>query len=210
MLPNAPVTADRVPVLPPPSVALRRAVPADAARLATFAAACFRATYGPAADPHTGGGSQAADVAAYVDGHLGEAHLAADLAAADRVTLLAEEVAAAGVAADSVEGAVLAGYAQLRVPSPAPAGVPAGERAAELTRLYVAPAWQGRGVAAALLDAVQGEAARAGARALWLAAYQQNARAVAFYRRLGFAVAGTATFRMGHEVQDDWVMVRTL
>lgn len=196
MPPHASVTNDRSPVLPP--VALRRAVPADAARLAAFAAACFRATYGPGADPRTGGGSQAADVDAYVDGHMGEAHVAAGLAATTGITLLAEDV----------EGGALAGYAQLRVPSPAPAGVSAGERAAELARLYVAPAWQGRGVAAALLDAVQGEAARAGARALWLAAYQRNARAVAFYRRHGFAVAGAATFRMGQEVQDDWVMVR--
>lgn len=185
---------------PTPPVTLRRAAPADAAPLAAFAAACFRATYGPAADPRAGGGSQAADVDTYVDGHLGASHVAADLAAADAVTLLAE---------DRDTGA-LAGYAQLRVPSPAPAGAPAAEPAAELARLYVALAWQGRGVAAALLDAVQREAARAGARVLWLAVYQRNARAVAFYRRHGFTVAGVATFQMGGEVQDDWVMVRAL
>lgn len=184
----------------PTSPRLRRATAADAEALAAFAARLFRETYGPAADPRAGGGSQAADVDAYVDAHLGASHLAADLAATTSVIFLAE----------TGEHGALAGYAQLRVPSPAPAGMSAGEPAAELARLYVASAWQGRGVAAALLAAVRSEAARAGARVLWLSAYQRNARAVAFYRRQGFAVAGTATFHMGHEVQDDWVMLRAL
>ena len=55
------------------------------------------------------------------------------------------------------------------------------------------------------------EAARAAAAGqLRLAVYQRNVRAVAFYRRQGFEVAGTGRFRMGAEVQDDWLMVRPL
>jgi ribosomal protein S18 acetylase RimI-like enzyme len=187
------------------AVSIRRAEPADAPALAAFAAACFRATYGPDADPAAGGGSLAADVAAYVDGCMDRAHFAADLVDASCATFVAEATERA-----------LVGYAQLRVPSPAPAGAAVDDVvegvvddvAAELARLYVAPAWQGRGIAPALLDAVQAEAARAGARVLWLAVYRRNARAVGFYRRRGFAVAGAATFRMGAEVQDDWVMRR--
>lgn len=194
------------PPTPPAPLALRRATPADAARLAGFAAACFRDTYGPAADPRAGGGSRSADVEAYVAAHMGEPHLAADLAGAGGATWLAEDPATAA----------LAGYAQVRVPSPAPADirvradVPVGVPVAELARLYVARPWQGRGVAAALLDAARRSAADAGAGALWLAVYQRNARAVAFYERHGFAVAGAATFRMGGEVQDDWVMARAV
>jgi ribosomal protein S18 acetylase RimI-like enzyme len=84
----------------------------------------------------------------------------------------------------------------------------AGAQPAELARLYVDHAWQGRGVAAALLDAVSARAAAAGATGLWLAVYQRNARAVAFYRRQRFVVAGAGTFRMGDELQHDWVMMR--
>jgi ribosomal protein S18 acetylase RimI-like enzyme len=58
------------------------------------------------------------------------------------------------------------------------------------------------------MGAVVVAAAAAGAPALWLAVYARNARAVAFYRRHGFRVAGTSTFRLGAEVQDDWIMTR--
>lgn len=103
-----------------------------------------------------------------------------------------------------------AGYAQLRLHPSVDAPTPpqcegAGPR--ELSRLYVDRAWHGRGVAGALMDAVQTQAqAAGGADPLWLAAYQANARAVAFYRRRGFVVVGEATFTMGAEVQRDWLM----
>jgi ribosomal protein S18 acetylase RimI-like enzyme len=63
-------------------------------------------------------------------------------------------------------------------------------------------------VADALLAAAVDAARAAGAPAVWLAVYRRNARAVAFYRRRGFREAGTGTFRLGAEVQDDWIMTR--
>ena len=38
----------------------------------------------------------------------------------------------------------------------------------------------------------------------------QNARAQAFYRRAGFAVAGERTFTVGRRVERDLVLSRTL
>lgn len=183
-------------------VHVRRARTADAAPLATFADRAFRATYGPDADPGEGGGSHPNDVAAYAKAHFTVAHVAAALADPGLATFVAES-----------QGA-LAGYAQLRLPGERRAGASAsgapgaaGARPAELARLYVDRPWQGLGVADALLDAVQAAASAAGATGLWLCVYQRNARAVAFYRRRGFAVAAAATFCMGDEVQSDWVMV---
>ena len=49
-----------------------------------------------------------------------------------------------------------------------------------------------------------------GADALWLLVYQDNARAIAFYEKSGFRRAGTAQFRLGRRVDDDWVMVRSV
>jgi ribosomal protein S18 acetylase RimI-like enzyme len=169
-------------------------VPADAAALAALAARLFRETYGPDADPASSGGSRPADVEAYVGPHFTPARQAAELADPALATFVAEAA-----------GGALAAYAQVRAPSPHPV---AGPSAAELARLYVDWPWQGRGLADALLAAVLDAARAAGAPALWLAVLQRNARAVAFYRRHGFRIADTSTFRMGAEVQHDWIMTR--
>ena len=55
----------------------------------------------------------------------------------------------------------------------------------EVTALHVAADQRGRGIGKALLDAV-----RAGAPSLSLWTFQANSRAIAFYRREGFAEAG--------------------
>jgi ribosomal protein S18 acetylase RimI-like enzyme len=194
------VTPDTLLPLPaggPPAAAvtLRTATPADAAPLAAFAAAAFHDTYGPT--------SRAADVAAYVDAHFAPALQHAELADPATTTWLAEHA-----------GAVI-GYAQLRRRPGWPDAArwdhaPPAAPHVELARLYVDRAWHGRGLGARLLAAVAAAAADAGAATLWLCAWQGNARAVAFYRRLGFVPVGTATFAMGDEVQHDWVMARPL
>ncbi len=188
----------------PAAGTLRRGLPADAERLAEFAARAFRATYGPDAPHDEGGGSRPEDVEAYVRRAFGPDHQRAELRDAAVVTLLAE-----------VDGRI-AGYAQLRLASAVPAAddppppPEAGARPVEVARLYVDVAWQGRGLAGALFGAARAVAAEHGASALWLRALQRNARALAFYRRHGFRAVGAAVFRMGDELQDDWVMVREL
>lgn len=189
------------PGAPPRPVAIRRARPADAAPLAAFAARAFHATYAP---PH--GDSRPADVAAYVDAHFSRARQRAELADPARCTLVAER-----------EGAFL-GYAQLRRGSlpgsadgfAAVAGAPpeaAVAPAVELARLYVDRDSHGTGVAAALVGAARAVAAGWGADAFWCAVYQRSARAIAFYRKEGARTVGTGTFRMGGELQHDWIVV---
>jgi ribosomal protein S18 acetylase RimI-like enzyme len=80
----------------------------------------------------------------------------------------------------------------------------------ELVRFYVVRDWHGRGVAQRLMDACVAEARRRGGRTLWLAVWQENPRAIAFYRKAGFRLAGTTTFRLGSQVQDDDVMAMTI
>lgn len=178
--------------------AIRRARPGDAAALAAFAARLFRETYGPGIDPSLGGGSRSEDVEAYAAPHFAAAVQAAELADPALVTLVAE-------AEGGADARALAAYAQVRTGSPHAA---AGPAAAEVARFYVDRPWHGSGLAGALMDAVVATARAAGAPALWLAVLQRNARAVAFYRRHGFRAAATSTFRMGAELQDDWIMVR--
>jgi ribosomal protein S18 acetylase RimI-like enzyme len=54
------------------------------------------------------------------------------------------------------------------------------------------------------------EATHRGADALWLAVWQQATRPIAFYRKAGFEVMGTATFAMCSHFDADFIMVRTL
>lgn len=105
---------------------------------------------------------------------------------------------------------VIAGFAQLRrgdvppcVPDPA---------AIELWRFYIDPAWHGRGLAQALMDAVLDTARRSASAGthIWLGVWERNARAQAFYRKCGFAPVGTHVFMFGTERQIDEIWMRSL
>jgi [ribosomal protein S18]-alanine N-acetyltransferase len=65
-----------------------------------------------------------------------------------------------------------------------------GVEEAHLLNLTVAPAWQRRGLALALLDALVARQRRAGHARLWLEVRESNARARAVYARYGFADVG--------------------
>lgn len=80
------------------------------------------------------------------------------------------------------------------------------EGTVHLHQLYVDPALQGAGVAAALLDWAKGFAGRRGARALLLTVWEENARARAFYAKNGFAAVGEYAFKTGEQVDRDIIM----
>lgn len=169
---------------------IRPGTAGDAEAFAALSARLFRETYrGLIADPV---------LEAYVAETFGPARQRAELEDPRATVLLA-----AG------EGGALAGYALLHADErPWPDPFAPGERLVSLSRLYVDRAWHGTGVAAALMDAALGAAARHGAGRLWLAVWKENPRAIAFYRKRGFAVHGELPFVMGAEVQEDWLMAR--
>jgi ribosomal protein S18 acetylase RimI-like enzyme len=71
-------------------------------------------------------------------------------------------------------------------------GVPDGD-SVELISMYVRPDARGTGVAGAVVEEVARWAAERGAAAVILAVRESNGRARAFYRRLGFAEAGSVS-----------------
>jgi uncharacterized protein YndB with AHSA1/START domain/ribosomal protein S18 acetylase RimI-like enzyme len=79
---------------------------------------------------------------------------------------------------------------------------------ASLVRLYVDPAHAGSGVGRQLLDRCLEVAGRRGCSDLRLTVWTANTRAIAFYRRNGFVVAGRERFLLGEEEQTDLVMER--
>jgi ribosomal protein S18 acetylase RimI-like enzyme len=170
-----------------PAVLIRPARPDDAVALAELAARTFRDAFGSQNDP--------ADLALHVARHYTTDHMGAEIADPATTTLLA------------VVDDRLAGYAQLfdrPAPVPPPEGVVGAGRM--LHRFYFDQAWIGRGLAQPLMGAVKADAVRRGAAFLWLTVWERNPRAIAFYRKCGFTVAGRTTFEVGNDRQQDWVM----
>jgi ribosomal protein S18 acetylase RimI-like enzyme len=78
----------------------------------------------------------------------------------------------------------------------------------ELRRIYVLDRCQGQGLAKALLDVVV--AASKGHARMMLGVNSDNQRAQGFYRKHGFAIAGTRTFTVGATTYDDFLYAKAL
>lgn len=165
---------------------IRGAHPRDAGALAAIAEATFRATFGAMND------------AAHMDVHCrrsyGESIQAAEISRPDMVTLVSED------------DACLVGYAQLRWRGAPPCV--AATSPGKIQRLYVVAAWQGRGLAQALMQACIDEMAQRGSDAVWLGVWERNVRAIAFYGKFGFVEVGEHEFPLGGDPQRDIVMAR--
>ena len=82
--------------------------------------------------------------------------------------------------------------------------------AIELERLYVDRSCHGTGLGQALMAAVVADAIRRGKRSLYLGVWDQNERAIAFYRRQQFFDTGTVDFLLAGAAQTDLLMRRDL
>jgi diamine N-acetyltransferase len=78
----------------------------------------------------------------------------------------------------------------------------------ELVRFYVLEEWKGKGVAYQLMEACLAEASQGGCDVIWLSAWKENLRALAFYRKWGFVETGSAIFTVGNDPQEDAIMAR--
>jgi diamine N-acetyltransferase len=162
----------------------RRAVPADAARLAALAERTFRAAFG------------ASNTRENMDAHCANAY--------------GESIQASEIANPAIEtfvcddGVDLAGYAQLRWGAAPPCV--AASRPAEIQRIYVDQRWHGKGIAHALMSLVLAAAVQGDADQVWLGVWEHNPRAMAFYRKFGFERVGQHVFRLGSDPQTDWIL----
>src|SRR6187402_2405394 len=158
---------------------IRLAGPDDAAAVGAFGERSFRETFAPDNRPE--------DMDAYCAAAYAVERQRRELASPERVTLLAEM------------GGSLAGYSQLR-DGPAPACV-TGADPIELLRFYVDRRWHGQGVAGALMAQTLARARALGRQTIYLAVWERNARAIAFYRKAGYREVGTQPFQLGKDVQ---------
>ncbi|VAW02706.1 hypothetical protein MNBD_ALPHA04-2185 [hydrothermal vent metagenome] len=80
----------------------------------------------------------------------------------------------------------------------------------ELKRIYAFSRFHGGGLGAALLEPVIEAARLAGAKRLLLGVYAENARAIGFYGKHGFAQIGDRNFQIGHKTYYDVVLAKQL
>lgn len=92
----------------------------------------------------------------------------------------------------ALDGTDMVGYAMV-----GPLTLPVDGPGLELARLYVAERVRGAGVAARLMADVIDHARRQRAPALYLSVYEDNERAMRFYRRYGFEEVGEHAFMVG-------------
>jgi ribosomal protein S18 acetylase RimI-like enzyme len=178
------ITGDSELVTDDLSPVVRRAGRRDAKQLASLAEATFRDTFEAR--------NSAENMALHCGTRYGEAVQASEIADPDMVTLVCE----------SQE--TLAGFAQLRwggAPRCVVAAAPG-----EIQRLYVARKFHGMGVARKLMLACLDEMRARRSDVVWLGVWEHNPRAIAFYRKFGFAEVGEHIFPLGRDPQRDIVM----
>ncbi len=165
--------------------AVREAGPDDAAALALVGAATFLETF-----------------AGILDGGAVVAHCAAQHSEAAYRTYFAS--GARAWLAEAQPGGAPIGFALIGTPDLAAAA--AGD--IELKRIYALSRFHRSGMGAALMD--RAVAAAEGHRRLLLGVYADNARALAFYRKQGFADLAVRQFNVGGKLYDDVVLARPL
>jgi GNAT superfamily N-acetyltransferase len=169
---------------------IRPALPVDAQALARVGERLWRETYT--------GLIPASNLELHLVATFGPAQQAAELA--DPIcTMLVVEA-----------GGTLLGYALLRACGPEVEMSLGFIRPLEVARFYVDRTLHGTGAAQALMKAVLAQATAAGHDGLWLQVWEQNPRALRFYAKAGFLDAGSASYRIGNQVDRDRVLVHTL
>lgn len=98
------------------------------------------------------------------------------------------------------------GYARLK--ENLPPTVINGLRPIELVRIYVRKDWIGHGVGATLMKTCLKEAERRACDTMWIGVWENNQRALRFYRKWGFVEVGTQIFKLGDDLQNDLLMQR--
>jgi ribosomal protein S18 acetylase RimI-like enzyme len=80
------------------------------------------------------------------------------------------------------------------------------ENGLEIERIYVSTAFLGKKVGQLLFDKAMEIARLKKAAYIWLGVWEQNHRAISFYKKQGFVEFGKHIFRLGNDAQTDLMM----
>lgn len=84
------------------------------------------------------------------------------------------------------------------------------EPAIELERIYIVAGYQGKKIGALLLQTCLNHAKEKNFKWLWLGVWEHNIKALDFYKRWGFEKFGEHPFRLGTDMQTDWLMKKRI
>ncbi len=169
---------------------LREATAADIPALSALAITSFNAKFA-----HL---YSAENLATFLEESLSEQAVTAELANPDRVYRLAE----------SDDGALL-GYAKIGLTCGFPEHA-RGQSVMELKQLYTAPAATGKGIGGALMDWAMEQFTVRGADEAQLSVYSENEGAHRFYQRYGFEKVADITFKVGDQLDPEFLFARIL
>ncbi|GHA69514.1 GNAT family N-acetyltransferase [Pontibacter akesuensis] len=162
----------------------RAGTAADAALLADLGWRTFEETFSESNDP--------ADMAAFKYTMYSPALQAAELADPETEFVLVE---ASGEAIAYMK--LYKGEAPMEIK---------GNKPLQVSRLYIAAAWLGRGLGDQLMQKALAKAATEGFDVVWLTVWEHNERAKRFYHKYGFREMGELEFILGQDVQRDLYM----
>jgi len=80
----------------------------------------------------------------------------------------------------------------------------------ELARLYSMEEYLGCGIGPALMKACINDVHEKEFKSIWLSSWKKNSRGNAFYTKMGFQMIGNATFALGSDIQDDYILSKSL
>ncbi|MDX2048604.1 MAG: GNAT family N-acetyltransferase [Chitinophagaceae bacterium] len=83
-------------------------------------------------------------------------------------------------------------------------------KAIEIARIYAATSSIGKGIGKALMQKTIDVAKEMGKEMLWLGVWEENHRAIEFYKKWGFVKFAWHKFILGDDVQTDWLMKKEL
>jgi len=138
-------------------------------------------------------------------------HLAAFLDEVHDERAIAGEIAGAECRhrlAVADDGSLL-GYCKLRYPSKM-ADIAQADDPLELGQLYCASTATGQGVGAALMNWALAEGEAGGHDAIILSVYSENFGAQRFYERYGFAKTADTTFKVGEQLDAEFLFEKPL
>jgi ribosomal protein S18 acetylase RimI-like enzyme len=167
---------------------LRKALPGDVDRLIELGRRCFYEAFSEVTAPH--------DMAAYLETTFRKSAIENQLGDARSLIYIAEM------------GSDPAGYVYSH-PAKPPECV-AGQTAIKLVRLYLRRRYYGCGVGDALMQTSLAESRARGYQTVWLSSWELNDRANAFYKKWQFKVVGSQKFSVGSDIQDDFILSRSL
>ncbi|MGH2319542.1 GNAT family N-acetyltransferase [Planococcus sp. SE5232] len=85
-----------------------------------------------------------------------------------------------------------------------------GDDSLEVERIYIKKAFQKYGFGKLLMNKAIELAREQNKKNIWLGVWEENANAIAFYRKKGFVQTGSHSFFMGDDEQVDLILVKPL